>query len=46
MKLQEEEVEFVKWLSIDEIKELMKKGEFREGNIIPFENLLKQEKIN
>lgn len=44
IKIQEEEVEYVKWLSIDEIKELIKKGEFREGNIIPFLNLL--ESIN
>ena len=45
LTIQEEEVEFVKWLSIDEIKELINKGEFREGNIFPFENLLKKENI-
>ena len=44
IKVQEEEVEYVKWLSIEEIKELINKGEFREGNIIPFLNLL--ESIN
>lgn len=46
LKIQEEEVEFVKWLSIDEIKELINKGEFREGNILAFENLLEKENIN
>jgi len=45
IKIQEEEVEFVKWLSIDEIKDLIKKGEFREGNILSFENLLKKENL-
>lgn len=45
LKLQEEEVEFVKWLSISEIKELISKGEFREGNILAFENLLEKEKL-
>ena len=46
LKLQEEEVEFVKWLSINEIKELINKDEFRKGNTLPFINLLKQENIN
>lgn len=41
LKLQEEEVEFVKWLSINEIKELIEIGQFRNGNVLPFENLLK-----
>lgn len=45
LKIQEEEVEYVKWLSINEINELIKKGEFREGNILAFENLLKKENI-
>ena len=40
IKVQEEEVEFVKWLSIDEIKELINKGEFRKGNIVAFEMIL------
>lgn len=44
IKVQEEEVEFVKWLSIEEIKELIKKGEFRKGNINAFEKVL--EKLN
>ena len=45
LTLQKEEVEFVEWLSIDEIKELIKKGEFREGNIEPFLNLINKELI-
>ena len=45
LKIQEEEVEFVKWLSIGEIKELINKGEFREGNILAFQNLLEKENI-
>ena len=44
IKIQEEEVEFVKWLSIEEIKELIKNNEFRKGNILAFNNLL--EKLN
>lgn len=38
--LQESEVEFVLWLSKDEIKKLIENNEFREGNIIPFEYLI------
>ena len=45
IKLQEEEVEFVKWLSVDEIKDLINKGEFRKGNIVAFEKLLEKEKL-
>ena len=45
IKLQEEEVEFVKWLSIEEIKELINIGQFRKGNIIALENLLKMENL-
>jgi len=45
VKVQEEEVEFVKWLSVEEIKELINNNEFRKGNIMPFENLLKIENI-
>lgn len=40
LKLQKEEVDFVKWLSIEEIKELIKNNEFRKGNIKAFEYLL------
>lgn len=39
-KVQEEEVEFVKWLSIDEIKELINKDKFRKGNIFGFNKIL------
>ena len=42
--LQEEEVEYVKWLSIDEINELIEKDEFRKGNVESF-NFLTQEYI-
>ncbi|MBQ2946600.1 MAG: NUDIX domain-containing protein [Bacilli bacterium] len=45
LKIQEEEVEFVKWLSVGEINELIKNGEFREGNILAFNNLLEKEKL-
>ena len=45
IKVQEEEVEFVKWLSIDEIKDLINKGEFRKGNIVAFEKVLEKEKL-
>ena len=38
--VQEEEVEFVKWLSVEEIKDLINKGEFRKGNIVAFEKIL------
>ena len=41
LTLQESEVEYVKWLSIDEIKGLIKENKFREGNINSFLNLLK-----
>lgn len=45
IKLQEEEVEFVKWLSIDEIKELINNNEFRKGNINPFYYLIEKKKV-
>lgn len=38
--VQESEVEYVSWMSKEEIKELINKKEFREGNIIPFEYLI------
>jgi len=44
IKLQKEEVEFVKWLSIEEINELIKEDTFRHGNIDAFKSLL--EKLN
>lgn len=40
--LQKEEVEFVKWLSIDEINKLIENNEFREGNIKPFKYLINE----
>ena len=43
--LQPEEVEFVKWLSIDEIKELINNNEFRKGNINPFYYLIEKKKV-
>ena len=42
IKIQKEEVELVKWLSIAEIKELIKNNEFRKGNIEPFLNLIQK----
>lgn len=36
LALQKTEVECVKWLSVDEIKELIDKDEFRKGNIKAF----------
>ena len=38
--VQTEEVEYVKWYSVDEIKEFIDKGELRKGNIEPFKKLL------
>lgn len=43
--LQPEEVEFVKWLSSDEIKELINNNEFRKGNINPFYYLIEKKKV-
>lgn len=40
LKLQQEEVEYVKWLSIDEINKLIENNEFREGNIESFNKLI------
>lgn len=40
LTLQEDEVEYVVWLSIEEIKELINKKEFREGNINAFNKLI------
>lgn len=42
--LQKEEVECVKWLTVEEIKELISKEEFRKGNIIALENIIKSDK--
>ena len=40
--VQEEEVEYVKWLNIDEINELIYKDEFRKGNIEAFKYLIEK----
>lgn len=42
--LQKEEVEYVKWLSIDEINKLIENNEFREGNIESFKYLINEYK--
>jgi len=42
--LQEDEVEYVKWLSVDEINKLIENNEFREGNIKSFNKLLEVKK--
>ena len=44
--VQEEEVEYVKWLSVDEINTLIKNNEFREGNIKSFKKLLEVKNEN
>ena len=38
--LQENEVEYVLWLSKEEIRKLIENKQFREGNIIPFKYLI------
>lgn len=38
--VQPEEVDEVNWYSVDEIKKLIEAGEFRKGNIVPFEKVL------
>ena len=38
--IQEDEVEYVKWLSIEEINNLIKNNEFREGNIEGFKYII------
>ena len=42
--MQEDEVEYVKWLSIDEINKLIENNEFREGNIESFNKLIEGRK--
>lgn len=41
LTLQKEEVEFVRWMTVSEIEELIAKNNFREGNIPFFEYLVK-----
>lgn len=43
LTLQKDEVEYVKWLSVDEINELIKKDMFRKGNISAFEYIVKNQ---
>lgn len=40
LTLQDEEVESVKWLSIDEIKKLIEQDKLRKGNIKAFDSIL------
>ena len=40
LKLQDSEVEYVEWMSIDKIKNLIKEGEFRKGNIEGFKEII------
>lgn len=39
--IQKEEVEYVDWYTLDEIKEFIKNNEFRKANIEPLEKVLK-----
>ena len=41
LTLQEEEVEFVNWYTIDEINKLIEEDKFRKGNIDAFNRVLK-----
>lgn len=40
LKLQDDEVESVEWLTIDRIKELINEGKVRKGNIKAFDSIL------
>ena len=42
LKIQEEEVESIHWMSIDEINDLIEKDMFRKSNIIPFQKVLEK----
>ena len=42
LKIQEEEVESLQWMSIHEINELISENKFRKSNIIPFEKVLEK----
>ncbi len=41
LTLQKEEVEYVKWFTEEEIRDLIKEKKFRESNIKPFEHFIK-----
>lgn len=42
LKIQEDEVESIHWMSIDEINNLIKEDKFRKSNIIPLEKVLER----
>ena len=42
LTLQESEVEYVLWLSVEEINELIKEEKFRKGNISSFERIVNE----
>ena len=42
LKIQEEEVDSLYWMSVDEINELIKEDKFRKSNIIPFQKVLEK----
>ena len=42
LKIQEEEVDSLYWMSVDEINELIKENNFRKSNIIPFQKVLEK----
>ena len=42
LKIQEEEVESVHWMSIDEINELINEEKFRKSHIVPFQKVLEK----
>lgn len=42
LKIQEEEVDSLYWMSVDEINELIKEDKFRKSNIIPLEKVLEK----
>lgn len=45
LKIQEEEVDSLYWMSIDEINELIKENKFRKSNIIPFQKVLEKKEF-
>ena len=42
LKIQEEEVESLHWMSVDEINELINEEKFRKSNIIPLQKVLEK----
>lgn len=45
LTLQKEEVEFVKWMTVSEIENLIAEGNFRQGNIPFFQYLVETDRI-